>query len=93
MDLGRQRARVLVMAASRGLGAATARRFSLKGAQVVISSRTLDKLQETAAAINAEMGKPIFTQPMFLTRQPDSSRVSPCPWTAVQFARPCKHRE
>jgi 3-oxoacyl-[acyl-carrier protein] reductase len=61
MDLGLRGARVLVTAASRGLGAATARRFSIEGAQVVISSRTLDKLQETAAAINAETGNPIFT--------------------------------
>ena len=37
MDLGLRGARVLVTAASRGLGAATARRFSLEGARVVIS--------------------------------------------------------
>lgn len=61
MDLGLQGARVLVTAASRGLGAATARRFSLEGARVVISSRTLGKLQETAAVINAETGNPVFT--------------------------------
>lgn len=61
MDLGLRGARVLVTAASQGLGAATARRFSLEGAQVVISSRMLGQLQETAAAINAETGNPIFT--------------------------------
>jgi 3-oxoacyl-[acyl-carrier protein] reductase len=61
MDLGLQGAKVLVTAASEGLGAATARRFSLEGAQVVISSRSLPKLQETAASIVEESGNPVFT--------------------------------
>jgi 3-oxoacyl-[acyl-carrier protein] reductase len=51
----------LVTAASRGLGAAAARRFSLEGAHVVISSRGLPQLQETAARINAESGNHVFT--------------------------------
>lgn len=61
MDLGLQGARVLVTAASGGLGAATARQFSLEGAQVVINSRSLDKLQATARAINEETGNAVFT--------------------------------
>lgn len=61
MDLGLNGARVLVTAASGGLGAATARQFSLEGAQVVINSRSLDKLQQTARAINEETGNPVFT--------------------------------
>ena len=61
MDLGLRGARVLVTAASQGLGAATARRFSLEGAQVVISSRELERLQTTAAAISEETGNPVFT--------------------------------
>lgn len=61
MDLGLQGAKVLVTAASRGLGAATARRFSLEGAHVVISSRDLHKLQQTASAINNESGYPVYT--------------------------------
>lgn len=61
MDLQLKKARVLVTAASQGLGAATARRFSLEGADVVISSRDLDALQQTAAAINAESGNPVYT--------------------------------
>ncbi len=61
MDLGLQGARVLVTAASGGLGAATARQFSLEGAQVVINSRSLDKLQQTAREINEETGNPVFT--------------------------------
>jgi len=61
MDLGLQGAKVLVTAASQGLGAATARQFSLEGAQVVISSRNLEKLQSAAASIVEETGNPIFT--------------------------------
>lgn len=61
MDLGLQGARVLVTAASQGLGAATARRFSLEGAQVVINSRDLGKLQDTAARIVAESGNAVYT--------------------------------
>lgn len=61
MDLGLRGAKVLVTAASAGLGAATARQFSLEGAQVVINSRSLDKLQATARAINEESGNAVFT--------------------------------
>lgn len=62
MDLGLRGAKVLVTAASRGLGAATARRFSMEGAVVVISSRTLSSLQETASTIVEETGNAVFTQ-------------------------------
>lgn len=61
MDLQLQGARVLVTAASGGLGAATARQFSREGAIVVINSRSLDKLQTTARDINQETGNPVFT--------------------------------
>jgi 3-oxoacyl-[acyl-carrier protein] reductase len=61
MDLGLRGAKVLVTGASAGLGAATARQFSLEGAQVVINSRNQQQLQATAASINAESGKLVFT--------------------------------
>jgi len=61
MDLGLRNARVLVTAASQGLGKAAARQFSLEGAIVVINSRNLADLQATAAEINAESGNPVFT--------------------------------
>ena len=60
MDLGLTGARVLVTAASQGLGAATARRFSLEGADVVINSRNTKKIQETATAISRETGNRII---------------------------------
>lgn len=72
MDLGLQNARVLVTAASGGLGAATARRFSLEGAKIVINSRNLDKLQATAATIVEESGNPVFTHSADVT-DPDAS--------------------
>lgn len=62
MNLGLRGARVLVTAASRGLGAATARQFSREGAVVVISSRNLEALQETASTIVEETGNAVFTQ-------------------------------
>src|SRR5215467_13954608 len=61
MDLGLRNAKVLVTAASQGLGAATARQFSLEGALVVINSRNLNELQETAAKINQESGNAVYT--------------------------------
>lgn len=61
MDLDLRSAKVLVTAASQGLGAATARQFSLEGALVVINSRNLGELQETAARINQESGNPVYT--------------------------------
>jgi 3-oxoacyl-[acyl-carrier protein] reductase len=61
MDLGLRGAKVLVMAASKGLGAATARRFSLEGALVCINSRDLGQLQETASRINGETGNIVYT--------------------------------
>jgi 3-oxoacyl-[acyl-carrier protein] reductase len=60
MDLGLKDACVLVTAASQGLGAATARRFSMEGAKVVINSRNPEKLQKMAASISAETGNPVF---------------------------------
>lgn len=56
MDLGLKGLRVLVVAASRGLGAATARQFSMEGARVAICSRDLDRAAATAASITAQTG-------------------------------------
>ncbi len=54
MDLGLEGARVLVAASSRGLGGATARRFSLEGARVAINGRHSAALEQAAQAIRAE---------------------------------------
>lgn len=60
MDLGLHGARVLVAASSQGLGAATARRFSLEGARVVINGRDAGKLTAAAQAIAAETGNDVI---------------------------------
>lgn len=61
MDLGLQGAKVFVAASRSGLGAATARRFSLEGAIVTINGRDADSLNQTATSIAAESGNPVYT--------------------------------
>lgn len=56
MDLGLDGLRVLVVAASRGLGAATARQFSMEGARVAICSRNQARVEATAAEIARDSG-------------------------------------
>src|SRR5690242_18367220 len=56
MDLGLKDAKVLVTAASRGLGAATARQFALEGAHVAICGRDEAQLNKMAAAIKQDSG-------------------------------------
>ena len=60
MDLGLQGAKVFVAGSRSGLGAATARRFSLEGAQVAINGRNMASLQDTADAIQAETGHAVY---------------------------------
>lgn len=60
MDLGLAGAKVLVIASRSGLGAATARRFSLEGALVAVNGRDPDTIKETAAAIQVESGNPVY---------------------------------
>ena len=50
MDLGLQGQVALVTAASRGLGAAVARRFALEGARVALCSRQLDHAHITVTS-------------------------------------------
>lgn len=75
MDLKLNGTKVLVTAASKGLGAGTAHRFSAEGAAVVINSRDLGTLQETAAAINQATGNPIFTIASDLSTDGAAERV------------------
>src|SRR5258707_15446874 len=60
MDLGLKDAKVLVTAASKGLGAATARQFALEGSQVAICSRKKTEVTATAESIRKESGQPIY---------------------------------
>ena len=56
MDLGLPGQVALVTAASRGLGAAVARRFALEGARVALCARDLDHARTTAKNIAHEAG-------------------------------------
>jgi NAD(P)-dependent dehydrogenase (short-subunit alcohol dehydrogenase family) len=47
---------VLVLGASRGIGAATARAFARRGAHVVLASRSVDQLEELARSIREAGG-------------------------------------
>lgn len=75
MDLGLRGARVLVTAASQGLGAATALQFSREGARVVICSRNLEALQGVASAIVEETGNPVFTFACDVTQPQEVERL------------------
>ncbi|MFZ4814316.1 MAG: SDR family oxidoreductase [Phototrophicaceae bacterium] len=73
MDLGLQGARVLVTAASQGLGAATAQQFSIEGATVVINSRNAEKLQLTAREIESQTGNRVYSIAADIT-DPEAAR-------------------
>ncbi|MBI5929332.1 MAG: SDR family oxidoreductase [Chloroflexi bacterium] len=60
MDLGLAGTKVFVAASRSGLGAATARRFSLEGASVAINGRQLETLKETARMIERESGHTVW---------------------------------
>lgn len=67
MDLGLNGAKVFVAASRSGLGAATARQFSLEGAHVAINGRSAESLQITVDEIHAETGNPVYGIPADLT--------------------------
>jgi 3-oxoacyl-[acyl-carrier protein] reductase len=83
MDLGLTDARVFVAASSAGLGAATARRFSLEGAQVAINGREGARLEATAAAIRDESGRGVLALPGDVAR--DDHAVTVVEQAAVEL--------
>jgi 3-oxoacyl-[acyl-carrier protein] reductase len=70
MDLQLKDKVAVIMAASKGLGAATARVFAEEGAKVVISARNADELNATADSIRKDTGA------IVLPIVSDSSKVS-----------------
>ncbi|NDJ86980.1 MAG: SDR family oxidoreductase [Chloroflexi bacterium] len=75
MELGLQGAKVLVAASRSGLGAATARRFSLDGAEVTINGRDSTTLETTGRAIQIETGKLVHTAPGDVSVRGEATRI------------------
>jgi len=65
---------IIITGASRGLGAAAARMGAHLGARVVLAARSLDRLEEQAAAIQAAGGTALAVQ-ADLTREADCHAV------------------
>jgi NAD(P)-dependent dehydrogenase (short-subunit alcohol dehydrogenase family) len=57
----------LITGASRGIGAAIAKRFAAEGAQLVLAARTVGGLEETDDAVRKASGKSATLVPMDLT--------------------------
>ncbi|TAA72595.1 SDR family oxidoreductase [Planococcus salinarum] len=75
MDLGLKDKVVAVMASSKGLGKATAMEFAKEGAIVFISSRSEEKLQQTAEDIKKESGNDqVFYKSCDMTSDQDISK-------------------
>jgi 3-oxoacyl-[acyl-carrier protein] reductase len=60
MDLKLKGKVALVLAASKGLGRASALALSAEGAKVVICSRNIEELKKTAAEIHQQTGNPVI---------------------------------
>ncbi|MGA9172681.1 MAG: SDR family oxidoreductase [Thermoactinomyces sp.] len=75
MDLGLKGKSVLVTAASKGLGKASALEFAREGATVTIASRNLTELKRAAEEIEAATGQKITVVQMDVTREEDIARA------------------
>ncbi len=75
MDLGLKDKIAFVAAASRGLGAATARQLAREGAKVAINSRDASKLAATAESIRKDSGAQVIAIPGDVTSQADIERM------------------
>ncbi|UOF90684.1 SDR family oxidoreductase [Fodinisporobacter ferrooxydans] len=71
MDLGLKGKSVLVSAASKGLGKATALEYAREGAIVTIASRNFEQLQQTAEEIKRITGQAVTCAEMDITRAED----------------------
>ena len=71
MDLGIKNKVALVLAASKGLGRASASALVAEGAQVVIGSRNKEQLEQTAQQIRQESGSAVLAIPTDVTRDED----------------------
>ncbi|MBX7214933.1 MAG: SDR family oxidoreductase [Thermoflexales bacterium] len=75
MDLQLKDKVAVVLAGSRGLGAATARALAREGARLVLTARTTAALEATAADLGATTGAQVIAQPGDATRIDDLRAV------------------
>ena len=76
MDLGLQGKYALVTGGSRGIGKAIARELAREGADVVIASRTLSDLEQTAREIEDETGRRILPMALDVSHKDQVDRVT-----------------
>ena len=67
----------LITGASRGIGAAVARRFAAEGAEVVLTARTVGGLEEVDDQIRAAGGKPATLIPLDLMNLDEIDQLGP----------------
>lgn len=75
MELGYEDQYVLVTAASKGLGKASAMAIAREGANVILSSRSTEALQKTANEIEAETGRKVKTIPADVSKADEVDRL------------------
>jgi 3-oxoacyl-[acyl-carrier protein] reductase len=80
MDLGIEGRRALVCAASKGLGRGCAQALAAAGCEVTIVARTEATLRDTAAAIEAQCGRPVaWVACDITTAEGRSAALAVCP--------------
>jgi 3-oxoacyl-[acyl-carrier protein] reductase len=75
MDLGLKNKVAIVLAASKGLGRASAAALAAEGAQVVIGARDGQLLAETARQLQQETGSRVLAVPTDVTRPADLEAI------------------
>ena len=75
----------LITGASRGIGAAVARRFAAEGAHVILTARTVGGLEEVDDAIRAAGGAPATLVPLDLRESAEIDKLAPA--IAGRFGR------
>jgi len=75
MDLGLKDSVAIVLAASKGLGRASAAALAAEGAHVVIGARNQETLEETARQIRQESGGQVIAVPTDVTKVEDLNTI------------------